>query len=279
MKTEQEIQRELNQLLTKGFAIIENYLSAELSLNSYMGKSVSNSNVYKGRCISSLLSTYFKNLAKKLTNQSTTAGRACFDGEELESICIGHIKINTHDSEYEKQHTVEGLLNDCKIVELVSFIERKGSSLVDEGLRLAANNIISGLELSDRRKITGKEISRTARHFHLFSHLCYYNTHSATEKFRNLSNDLKVMCDYTGIDDCAQNFYVLSNDLFYLPYGGRIQSNTKYQEDRGLLTVYKSHIKLTLSHEDFEALLTFVMTHKSDDVELDKSLVELGMAA
>lgn len=279
MKTKEEIQREITQLLTTGFDIIDNYLSAKSALNSYLAEQIATGNVYKGQCISKLLTTYFSNLAKKLTNRSKSTGRACFAGDELESICIGHIRMNEYDNELEAMHTVESIVNDCKFEELYEFIKTKSSKLQDESLTIAADNIIMRLELYDGHKTTGKQFTQTAKHFHLFNHLSYWNTYDTSQKYYALGNDLQLMSEHTGIDNCGQNFLVLSNDIHFGGANSRIPTNTKYTEGRGLLTVFKNHVKLSLSHEDFSALLAFIMSYKSKDVQLDNAIYQLKEVA
>lgn len=283
MKTTAELKNEITGLLTNAFLIIDTYHDAQRALNSFVGRDTARNTIYKGQTIRKILTSYFDTLAKKLTNfqkaTSNAIGRAKFDGEELQEICMGHININEYDCERREQHSVESITSNCKFEPLVAFINMKNGSLENEGLRLAADHIVRFFELTDGRNISGKDMTRTARHFHLFSHLCYFQKDETARNIEALAKDLKVMSEHTGIADIGHNFRVLARDLFYCDYNGRLPSNTKYDLCGGLVTIYKHHIKFTITHQDFDALLTFVVTHKSADINLGKGVTNLAIAA
>lgn len=283
MKTAMEIENQVRSLLINAFAIINNYQEARKALDSFIPRNVATTTVYTGRSIQAVLKEYFENLAKKLTNHATatgmSSGRASFCPTELQNVCIGHIKINEYDSSFEDTVTMEAILESAKFDALSEFINAKVAKMGDEGLTMAANNIVSFFELHDGHSITGKPTAKTARYVQLFSYLSYYDRGEKTRELRNIAKDIALACSTMGIDDFSQNYWLIGNDIFKLPYGDKISSGAKYEVGFGVVTVYKSHLKTTLSHNDFDALLAFILMHKSDDVRLGKHVSEFAEAA
>ncbi|MDC8832802.1 hypothetical protein [Alteromonas gilva] len=200
--------------------------------------------------------------AERIFNSCAKAVNIRYRGLELAELSLDDIK--------EAIITAADLMDFEKMIHL---LEREGQGLDSKGRRDAADRLLCAFNLKKRDHRSDYGVKKTATHTTICSHH-YWGTLggydcSDNKRMSNIVNDIQLVSNECGVPALAATFRSLFKAFRACGYSEHLASRTKFGSKAGAqITVFKEYFKVELTHDVFDALLVFCITHKSDDVNI-----------